>query len=325
VSTTPVQREIQRAVFQAGAEGPTVALFRDEPRAFLEMAQLVAERGERPAAWVADQARPYAARLAEISPAERRVGLDGILMGKAPDVGLEWLQRAGGVSVVLPELEATVNFSQEAVGKHKDVWRHTLQVVKQAVPRLKVRWGALLHDIGKVPTRVILPTGEVHFHRHAEVGATMFDRLRRRFDFGDELGGSVRFLILHHLRANQYDGSWTDSAVRRFARECLSRADITTKRLERRKKGHEQIHELSGRISTLKEEDERPVPLPKGLGNAIMERFGVPPSKLIGELRDRCEAAVEGGLLEGGKDCDYYLEFLAAHAGDLLRNEGEGC
>ena len=55
--------------------------------------------------------------------------------------------------VLLPELEATVDFSQEAGRRHKDVWEHTKQVVRQSVPKPDVRWAALLHDIGKVPTR----------------------------------------------------------------------------------------------------------------------------------------------------------------------------
>ena len=126
--------------------------------------------------------------------------------------------------------------------------------VRQAVPRTEVRWAALLHDIGKVKNRRIEPNGEVHFFGHAEVGAAMFDRLQRRVPIfrGEEaLARSVRFLILHHLRASQYDGSWTDSAIRRFAKEMgaglcdlldLSRADITTKRPERKKKEIGRAH-----------------------------------------------------------------------------------
>ena len=85
----------------------------------------------------------------------------------------------------------------------------------------------------------------------------MFDKLEKRIGmFSPEpaLRDTVRFLVLHHLRANQYDPSWTDSAVRRFARElgehlddllCLARADITTKRPEKKRKGLNQIEELA--------------------------------------------------------------------------------
>jgi poly(A) polymerase len=82
-----------------------------------------------------------------------------------------------------------------------------------------VRWAALLHDIGKVPTRVLLPDGRVTFHRHAEVGARMFDQVARRLGFDRPDKQRIRFLILHHLRANAYEIAWTDAAVRRFDHE----------------------------------------------------------------------------------------------------------
>ena len=62
------------------------------------------------------------------------------------------------------------------------MWDHTKQVVRQTVGRPLVRWAALLHDIGKVPTRTFTPDG-VHFHGHAEVGARMFDKVVKRFAF----------------------------------------------------------------------------------------------------------------------------------------------
>src|SRR5262249_16501443 len=126
-------------------------------------------------------------------------------------------------------------------------------------------------------TRSISPSKEVHFFGHAEVGARMFDRLHRRLPlFAGEpaLRATVRFLILHTLRANQYEEDWTDSAVRRFAREmgahlgdllCLSRADITTKRPEKRKRGLAQISELTSRIEKLAEQDAVVPPLPSGV------------------------------------------------------------
>src|SRR5208282_669725 len=164
---------------------------------------------------------------------------------------------------------------------------------------------SLFHDIGKVKTRSISPEGKVHFLGHAEVGTRMFDKLDRRLPlFAGEpaLKSTVRFLILHHLRANQYDPSWTDSAVRRFARElgehledllCLSRADITTKRPEKKRRGLQQIEELYHRISALAEADARLPPLPSGIGDEMMRVFGLPPSRKIGELKRELESAVE--------------------------------
>jgi poly(A) polymerase len=209
--------------------------------------------------------------------------------------------------------------------RHKDVWKHTKQVVRQAVPRLEIRWAALLHDIGKVKTRSISPDGEVHFFGHAEVGARMFDKMNRRvplFVKDDSLSSTVRFLILHHLRASQYDASWTDSAVRRFAKEmgpllddvlCLSRADITTKRPEKKKKGLRQISELDERVRDVQAADAVVPPLPSGVGDAIMKAFALPPSRLVGEMKRALEAAVEAGEVAAHLPSEDYVAFVAAH------------
>jgi poly(A) polymerase len=254
-----------------------------------------------------------------LSVAEVRAELDRLLLGRATEDGLEALRLTGALDVWLPEVAAMVGFG-DGEWRHKDVWKHTKQVVWQSVPRLSVRWGALLHDIGKPKTRKIEPSGEVHFFGHSEVGASMFrKRVGKRLGLDGELGERVHFLILHHLRASQYDGSWTDSAVRRFAREMgeglidlldLSRADITTKRPERRKRGLRQISELAARIREVQAADARVAPLPKGVGNAIMAAFGLPPSKRIGELKAALEACVEAGEIAGGLDSEAYVDFV---------------
>jgi poly(A) polymerase len=250
-----------------------------------------------------------------------RARLDRIMLSKDPETGLDALLACGALQALMPEVGALVGFG-DGEWRHKDVWKHTKQVVRQAVPRLEVRWAALLHDVGKVKTRSISPSGEVHFFGHAEVGARMFDRLNRRlplFDKEPALKSSVRFLILHHLRANQYEGDWTDSAVRRFAREmggnlddllCLSRADITTKRPEKKRRGLEQISELAQRIRTLAEQDAVLPALPSGVGDAIMQAFGLAPSRLVGDIKRALTEAVEAGEIAPRLDNEAYVAFV---------------
>lgn len=255
-----------------------------------------------------------------------RPELDRLMTARRPDAGLDALLEIGFLSVWLPEIEALVGFG-DGEWRHKDVWKHTKQVVWQSVPRLNVRWGALLHDIGKVRTRSVGENGEVHFFGHSEAGAAMFrKRVARRLDFEGELFQRVHFLILHHLRASQYDGSWTDSAVRRFSREMgeglkdlldLSRADITTKRPEKKKRGLRQISELSKRIKALVVEDSKVPPLPKGLGSAITEAFGIEPSKRLGDLRKEVETRCERGEVESHKDVAFYIEWMRTNAAEL--------
>jgi len=249
--------------------------------------------------------------------------LEQMLLGRGVHLALQWLHECGLLAVWLPELEATVDFSQEAGRRHKDVWEHTKQVVRQAVPRPVVRWAALLHDIGKVKTRTFTPDGGVHFHRHSEVGARMFEETARRFQFDKLTKQKLKFLILHHLRPNQYEASWTDAAVRRFDRELqehlqdlldLSRADITSARPGKRQAGLKNISDLQARIQKLREEDAIVPPLPTGIGNVIMEHFQLPPSRQIGDLKRALEVAIDSGELESHRDADYYL----AHVAKLL-------
>ena len=270
--------------------------------------------------------KPTPAEHRALPAALAREHLDSLLVSGHAETGLDALQATGMLDVWLPEVASLVGFG-DGEWRHKDVWKHTKQVVRQAVPRLAVRWGALLHDVGKPKTRRIEPTGEVHFFGHAEVGAAMFrKRIATRLGLDGPLGERVHYLILHHLRASQYDETWTDSAVRRFAREMgdgltdlldLSRADITTKRPHRRKQGLRLISELAERIRSVQELDARIPALPKGLGTAIAAAFGIPPSRRIGDIKCELEARCEAGTLDPGKDSEFYVEYLRRHADEL--------
>jgi poly(A) polymerase len=300
------------------SQAPLAAPDRDRAVHALERAVTCAERGvaDRPVVLI------EAADLAALEPKDVRVLLDRVMLGQYADEGLDSLLATGVLDAILPEVKAMVGFG-DGEWRHKDVWKHTKQVVTQSVSRIEVRYGALFHDIGKVKTRSISSDGEVHFFGHAEVGARMFDKLERRgklFSHEQSLRDEVRFLVLHHLRASQYDGKWTDSAVRRFAREigpsldnllCLSRADITTKRPEKKRRGINMIDSLAERIAELAAIDAKQPPLPTGLGNDLMTAFGIPPSKKLGDIKRALELAVEAGEIEERLPSEAYVQFLA--------------
>ncbi|HEY3804391.1 MAG TPA: HD domain-containing protein [Kofleriaceae bacterium] len=290
-----------------------------DPVVLVEIAGAIAEEGRMPPDAVLAIAREHSARLAETDKARLTGVLGQALLGREIDVALEWMYQAGIVRVLFPELEATVDLVQEPGRQHKDVWAHTKQVVKQTVRRPLVRWAALLHDIGKVPTRTFTDDG-VHFHGHAEVGARMFDKIVQRLAFARDDRQTIRFLVKHHLRTNQYSEQWTDSAVRRFHREMgphmidlldLSRADITSKRPGRRKQLLEQISALADRANVLAEHDAKLPPLPGGVGNAIMTAFELAPSRLIGDLKRVLEASIERGELAPRREDAYYVAHIA--------------
>lgn len=291
-----------------------------DPIVLLEIAGVIAnEAGRWPSDGVSALAQDHASRLADADKGRLRAAVEQMLMGRDVDAALEWLRVTRILPVLFPELSATVDLVQETGRQHKDVWAHTKQVVRQTVRRPLVRWAALLHDIGKVPTRTFTDEG-VHFHGHAEVGARMFERVSQRFAFARDERHTIRFLVRHHLRTNQYSEQWTDSAVRRFHREMaaymtdlldLSRADITSKRPGRRKTLLEQIAALSDRVERLAEADAKLPPLPGGVGNAIMDIFEIPPSRLIGDLKRALEQAIDRGELEPRREDAYYIAHLA--------------
>jgi poly(A) polymerase len=297
-----------------------------DPVILLEIAAAISEEGRLPPDGVTAMAAEHASRLASADPARLRAAIEQMLMGREIDAALEWLNVARVLPVLFPELEATVDLVQEAGRQHKDVWAHTKQVVRQTVRRPLVRWAALLHDIGKVPTRTFTAEG-VHFHGHAEVGARMFDRVAQRFAFARDERQTIRFLVKHHLRTNQYGDQWTDSAVRRFHREMgaymtdlldLSRADITSKRPGRRKQLLEQISALADRVERLAEQDAKLPPLPTGVGNAIMTAFELAPSRLVGDLKRALEQGIDRGELEARREDAYYVAYIAR--GGLVPN-----
>jgi poly(A) polymerase len=278
----------------------------------LEAAALTAEKGERPEGVV----RCTPAWFASVETPRVRGAIERVLMGRHPDGAPCWRWAPS-----LPRGEGHGRLRRRRVAPQGRVEAHQAGGASGRAAH-EVRWAALLHDIGKVKTRS---------HRAQRRGALLRPRRGGRehvrqadapdavFKGEEALAESVRFLILHHLRASQYEPSWTDSAVRRFAKEMggclddlldLSRADITTKRPERKRKGLEAISELAARVRAIQEEDARVPPLPKGLGTAISARFGVPPSPALGELMKRCRDAVEAGDLEAQQPNDYYLEWL---------------
>jgi len=249
-----------------------------------------------------------------------RDALTQALVGHRPAATLQLLLRAGYLHFLLPEVVGLVDFHKSSRFHHKDVWAHTKQVVKQAIPCPIIRWSALLHDIGKTFTRSYEPGGKVHFLRHDELGAFMFEGIATRLHFDADDSARIRQLILYHLRPGMYSKNWTDSAVRRFGEETkaflddllhLARADVTSKRPGKRKRILYSIFELRSRIEAVRRLDASRRPLvPKGLGRHIIEELGISPGPRVGELRKLCEMAVRGGELQSDPDVDSCIAFL---------------
>ncbi len=256
----------------------------------------------------AERASRTAAALATISRERVRDELDKILPGPAPGRGIAPAVRARPCRRSrCPELLALRGMRQET-GRHKDVFTHTLQVLDRTPPRLALRWAALLHDIAKPRTLSLSANGEVHFFGHDALGERMARRILGDLHQPNELIERVSRLVGLHLRANAYDGSWTDGAVRRFVREvgedlledllALSRADVTTGRAERRLAIAERVAELEQRILELSaQEDIARLDSPLD-GHALMQLFERGPGPWIRPIKDHLREMVIDGELD---------------------------
>lgn len=314
--------------------GDPETTLREDPLRMLRVARFISQLGFRPTSRVRAACTKVAACIIDISRERWFQELDKLLVGGHAAEGLQFLQETRILGFILPEVACMVDLHKTSRHHHKDVWEHTKQVVEQAPPVQTVRWAALLHDIGKPWTREYAPGGKVHFFRHEDHGAILFEGVAHRFRFPNELRKIVRFLIKHHLRGNLYDGRWTDSAVRRFIKDmgdnlddllAFTKADITTANKDRRKRNLRLADELTERCRTIAEQDGQAPALPKGLGNAIMKRFELAAGRHIGDIRDRLEEAVIQGELPPQGEFDVYLDWLDSHEAvlDAARESSE--
>lgn len=261
------------------------------------------------------------------SPLEKFTPVEQALLSDDPEEQLELLQSSGVLAELYPEVQAMVGFGGDGQG-HKDLWAHTKQVVRQSIRRPAVRWAALFHDVGKVKT-FSTESGKVTFHSHEAVSARLFERAARRTDVPSDFRIEVSFIVRHLGYLEAYQRDWTDSAVRRVHKElgvqfddvlALARADITTKRPERRQRHHERMAELAARAHAIAAEDARLPPLPKGLGAEIIRHFALRPGPFVGTLMKALEAAIEEGELPPRAETEHYLAYLSRSS--LLSGHG---
>ena len=308
---------------------PTDTVFRESAGWLLKIARYVARYGFHEAPEVRSAAERDASNILDVPREIWRREMDKVLCGSHADMGLQFMADTRVISFLLPEVASLVSFSADAGNQHKDVWDHTKQVVINAEPDPVIRWAALCHDIGKVWTRQFFGKDKVHFFRHEDMSALLFEGIIARLQMPMETGQQIHYIIKNHSRINLYREDWTDSAVRRLIREVgdhldrlisFSRADLTSKRLGRVELVRSLLADLQLRILQVKEMDSRESPLPKDIGNRIMERFNLSQGPEIGRLRSRLLEAIDEGEIEGGAGEDVYLDFLS----ELVNRVGKG-
>lgn len=247
-----------------------------------------------------------------------------IMMTDRPSIGLKLLDEANLMQYILPELVALKGIEEVEGQKHKDNFYHTLEVVDNVSPHTDnvwLRWAALLHDIGKAPTKRYDKKVGWTFHGHEYVGSKMIYRIfkRLKLPLGAPLKYVQKIVKLSSRPISLIDENVTDSALRRLLFDAgddlddlikLCKADITTKNLKKQKRFKENFVLVEAKIKEVEERDKVRNFQPPISGEEIMETFDLKPCKEVGVIKNAIKEAILDGEIENNYESafKYMLE-----------------
>ena len=297
--------------------------FSDDPLRMLRAVRFASQLGFKVDSSITDSIQRQVDRIEIVSVERVTAEIYKILASPQPSVGLDLLQQAGLMEIVLPEVSALYGLEQPSEWHHKDIFYHTLQVVDNIAEKTEktdLRFAALIHDIGKPKTRRLDKKRGWTFHGHDAIGANMVDKMAKRMKLSNQTREFLKKLTLLHLRPiSLAKEDVTDSAVRRLMVTAgeevddlmtLCRADITSKNPKLVKKYMENFQRVETFMQNVKERDAYRAFQSPVRGDQIMKECGLPPGKTVGKIKEAIENAILDGEIANDYDAahEYFLK-----------------
>ncbi|MBP0611809.1 HD domain-containing protein [Chryseobacterium sp. cx-311] len=256
-----------------------------------------------------------AGRIKIVSMERIMVEFNKIMLSEKPSVGLKLLADTGLLDYIMPELTALKGIEEVEGQTHKDNFWHTLEVVdniSRYTDNLWLRWAALLHDVGKAPTKKFVEKIGWTFHGHEFLGSKMVKSIfqRLKLPMGPDMKYVQKLVKLSSRPIALIDDGTSDSALRRLLFDSgedledlftLCKADITTKNSHKQEKFKKNFEYVAVKIKEVEEKDQVRNFQPPITGEEIMALFNLKPGREIGILKEKVKEAILEGEITNDK------------------------